>query len=300
MRTKRESSSKARTSNKARTSSKAPAKRAPAKARKTSARKAPAKGARKAPARAPRKVAPRATRKATRKAPSKPRARSSAPRTNGRAAEEKPRPRHAEASPGSPSLAAPRRLSPDLLSSREVLRLVQACSRGATGIRNRALLILLWRAGLRIGEALALEVKDLERDRNLVHVRHGKGDKARTVGLDPQAFAVVDRWLERRRTHGLATPGRPVICTLQGRPVLDSYVRHLLKRLARRAKIGKRVHPHGLRHAHAVELAEEGWPMPLIRMQLGHASLATTDAYLRRIAPTEVLERARDRPPWHN
>ena len=53
----------------------------------------------------------------------------------------------------------------------------------------------------------------------------------------------------------------------------------------------KRVHPHGLRHTHAVQLANEGVPLHLIRDQLGHASLATTDAYLRRLAPAERLER---------
>ena len=68
-----------------------------------------------------------------------------------------------------------------------------------------------------------------------------------------------------------------------------SYVRTLLPRLADKAGIEKRVHPHGLRHTHAFELMMEGVPVPIIQQQLGHASLATTDRYLRHIAPRDVV-----------
>ena len=64
--------------------------------------------------------------------------------------------------------------------------LIRACSpRAPTGVRNRALLVVLYRGGLRVGEALALYPKDLDRRRGTIRVLHGKGDKARTVGLDP-------------------------------------------------------------------------------------------------------------------
>ena len=69
-----------------------------------------------------------------------------------------------------------------------------------------------------------------------------------------------------------------------------SYVRTMLNRLADRAGIEKRVHPHGLRHTHSFELMMEGVPVPVIRQQLGHASLATTDRYLRHLAPKDVVE----------
>jgi site-specific recombinase XerD len=82
----------------------------------------------------------------------------------------------------------------------------------------------------------------------------------------------------------------PGVCTLQGRPLKPSYVRTMLPRLAARAGITRRVHPHGLRHAHAAELMWEGVPVPIIQRQLGHASLATTDRYLRSIAPADVVE----------
>ncbi len=68
-----------------------------------------------------------------------------------------------------------------------------------------------------------------------------------------------------------------------------TYVRGLCKRLARKAGIDKRVHPHGFRHALAAGLAINGTPVNVIQAQLGHASLATTDRYLRRIAPADLL-----------
>jgi site-specific recombinase XerD len=73
------------------------------------------------------------------------------------------------------------------------------------------------------------------------------------------------------------------------------YVRDMLKRKAARAGIEKRVHPHGLRHTHAAELVREGVPMNVIRDQLGHTSLATTDRYLRNVAPADVIGMGRAR-----
>jgi site-specific recombinase XerD len=159
---------------------------------------------------------------------------------------------------------------------------------------NRALIAVLYRGGLRISEALALYPKDIDQAQGTVTVLHGKGDKRRTVGMDPAAFALVERWLDKRRAVGIG-PRRPLFCTLEGRRLDASYVRRLLPRLARKAGIEKRVHAHGLRHAHAAELAAEGVPVNVVQQQLGHGSLATTDRYLRHIAPRERVEAMRER-----
>jgi site-specific recombinase XerD len=183
-----------------------------------------------------------------------------------------------------------RRLPPEVLTEAEVSALLRACSnRAPTGVRNRALIVLMYRGGLRVGEALALRPKDLDRAAGTIRVLHGKGDKARTVGLDPQAFAVLERWLDRRAARGI-NGHAPIFCTLKGEPVSSSYVRVLLPRLAKKAGIVKRVHPHGLRHTHAAELAREGVPARLIQEQLGHSSLATTDVYLRKLAPQDLID----------
>jgi len=148
----------------------------------------------------------------------------------------------------SPSSARPRRRPPEVLTEPEVIALLRACSpRAPTGMRNRALIAVLWRSGLRIAEALALELRDVDLEAGTLRVRHGKGDKSRTVGVDEQTSALLARWLDRRRRLG---PGAraPVFCTLDGGRVDASYVRHLLPRLAAKAGLDRRVHARPAAH----------------------------------------------------
>lgn len=182
-----------------------------------------------------------------------------------------------------------------VLTTNEIRLLMRVPStRAPTGVRNRALIAVLYRAGLRITEALALKTADIDRDACSIRVLHGKGDKARTVGMDPEGFAVLERWLDRRA--GLGFNGKhPIFCTLQGEPVKSAYVRALLPRLAAKAGIEKRVHAHGLRHTMAAELRAEGHDIGVISKQLGHTSIATTARYLDHVAPTAVLETMRGR-----
>jgi len=202
---------------------------------------------------------------------------------------------HPPAGSSSLSSARPRRRPPEVLTELEVIALIRACSsRAPTGVRNRALIAVLWRSGLRISEALALELRDVDLELGTVRVRHGKGDKSRTVGVDEQTAALLARWLDRRRKLG---PGAraPVFCTLAGGRVDASYVRHLLPRLAAKAGLDRRVHAHGLRHTYASELARERTPINVIRDALGHTSLAVTDRYLRDVAPMHVIDTIRAR-----
>lgn len=197
------------------------------------------------------------------------------------------------------------------LTEDEVRALLAQCSlRAPTGIRNRALITVMYRAGLRISEAIGyvprpgerknkiepLKVSDVDQAGGTIRVLHGKGNKARVVGLDDGAMEVLARWIETRR--GLGITRGPLFCTLDGRRMSDRYVRNMLKRLAAKAGIEKRVHPHGLRHSHAAELAAEHVPVNTIQQQLGHESLATTDRYLKHIAPADVIAMGRNRKPW--
>src|SRR5664280_745969 len=176
----------------------------------------------------------------------------------------------------------------EILTPEEVRRLIVACSpKAPTGIRNRALLTVLYRTGIRLGEALALKRKDVDLEAGTLTVLHGKGDKRRTVGLEPGAAAVLATWLERRKALGI-NAHQMLFCTLKGAPIHQGYVRPLMKRLAKRAGIEKRVHAHGLRHALASELANSGVPVTVIQRHLGHSSLATTATYLDHIAPENV------------
>jgi site-specific recombinase XerD len=188
-----------------------------------------------------------------------------------------------------------RKLPAEPLTHDEVKALLKACSnRAPTGIRNRALIVLFYRGGLRLKEALSLMPKDCDTKQGTVRVLHGKGDKARFVGLDPEASAVLQRWLDRRT--GIGVNGRhPLFCTLKGRHLSSADVRNLMKRVATKVGTEKRVHAHGLRHTHAYELANEGTPLHVIQQQLGHSSLATTDRYVRHLKPQQVVEVMRRR-----
>jgi len=188
-----------------------------------------------------------------------------------------------------------RKLPPEVLTADEVNRLLKACSKRApTGIRNRALIAVLYRAQLRISEALALRPKDLDRKAGTIRVLHGKGDKARTVAMDEAGWALVDLWQMARSKCG-ANGRQPLFCTLQRRPMTPAYIRQLFPRLARKAGIDKRVHAHGLRHTGAAEMRAEGVDIGVISRQLGHSSIATTARYLDHIAPQAVIDAVKAR-----
>lgn len=181
------------------------------------------------------------------------------------------------------------KLPPQPLTVDEVHALMAACSnRAPTGIRNRALLAVLWRGMLRCNEALHLRPTDYTPDTGTLLVRVGKGGKARTVALNAEAAACMGRWLDRRQRDG-HTAHRRLFCTLGGTPMADAYVRAMMPRLARRAGVAKRVHAHGLRHSGACELRRAGVDIGIISKALGHASIATTARYLDHIEPTAVI-----------
>ena len=182
-----------------------------------------------------------------------------------------------------------RKFPVETLTHDEVMSLLNQCSRSApTGIRNRALIVVMWRCMLRVSEALALKPSDF--DGSSIRVLFGKGKKSRTVGIDPQASAALELWLEHRKTKLGFNGNKPLFCTLNGSPIQTAYVRNLMKRLARKAGIEKRVHPHCLRHTGASELLSEGANVGIISTQLGHSSIATTSRYLNHINPKEVID----------
>ncbi len=189
-----------------------------------------------------------------------------------------------------------KKFPPEMLTCEEVQRLLRAPSRRApTGVRNHALIVVLYRAGLRVSEALALWPKDVDSQAGTLRVLHGKGDKARTVGMDAEAFSALDRWLDVRGRLGI-NGHAPVFCTLGGGPVSAAYVRGMLPRMAKRAGIDKRVHPHALRHTMASEMRMEGRDIGDISKALGHASIATTARYLDHVAPQATIDMMRSRP----
>lgn len=195
---------------------------------------------------------------------------------------------------GRPGHNRGQRFSPVVLTADEVKALMAATNRGATGARNRAAIALMYRAGLRVSEALALRPSHVDFATNLVRVEDGKGGVDRTIGLDDGALRHVEAWMVRRKALGL-TGHQPLLCCLDGRPWSPQAVREMLRYAATKAGIEKRVHPHGLRHTMAAEMARSREAMNDIQAQLGHASLATTSRYLAHVSPTHLADMARRR-----
>jgi site-specific recombinase XerD len=136
--------------------------------------------------------------------------------------------------------------------------------------RPRAMIVVLWRAGLRIQEALALAEHDLDPRRGSILVRTGKGGRRREVGMDEWGWEQLRRWLTKRAE----LPVGPLFCVIdgptRGRPWSAAAVRSEFRRVAARAGVRRRFAPHQVRHAHALELAREGVPLNIIQRQLGH------------------------------
>jgi site-specific recombinase XerD len=174
----------------------------------------------------------------------------------------------------------------------DCLAVLDACPDTWYGQRNRALIVVLWRSGLRIAEALALREKDFDFEARAIRVLHGKKDKARTVGMDRHEVEEVKKWI---RLRGPQASDTPVFCTRKGNPIPQSYIRALLPELARRANIYKRVHAHGFRHTYAVDLMREGIRVRDIQVLLGHANLGITSVYLASLSPEEALDAVRGR-----
>jgi site-specific recombinase XerD len=164
------------------------------------------------------------------------------------------------------------------------------------GRRLRALIVVLWRAGLRISEALALQESDLGPGRGAVLIRHGKGGKRREVGMDRWAWSQLEPWLEARRKLQAGA----FLCVIHGetagRHWEASAARKQLHHAAAAAEVRRRFAPHQLRHAHAVEMAHEGVSIVVIQRQLGHANLGITSIYLQGIDSSEIINTVHGRP----
>jgi integrase len=178
----------------------------------------------------------------------------------------------------------------------EIVAVMRAVGDRPDGQRLRALVVLLWRAGLRISEALALQETDLDGVRGAILVRRGKGGKRREVGMDRWAWGQLEPWLETRRQ----LPIGALLCVIHGptagRHWEPSAARKQLHHAAAAAGVRRRFAPHQLRHAHAVEMAHEGVPLVVIQRQLGHANLGITSVYLQGIDSSEIIGTVHSRP----
>jgi integrase/recombinase XerD len=187
-------------------------------------------------------------------------------------------------------LPLPRRARrlPRTLSPGEAERLIEA-AKGTSprAMRDRALVELLYGAGLRVSEAVGLERSGVDLDGRLVRAA-GKGGKERIVPVGRQAVDALRRYLSRGRPF-LDRRHRPeLFLNAQGGPLTRAGAFLILRRLAEKAGLEPgRVHPHLLRHSFATHLLEGGADLRSVQEMLGHADLSTTELY------THVSDRRR-------
>jgi integrase/recombinase XerD len=181
-----------------------------------------------------------------------------------------------------------RRALPRTLSPGEVERLIDAAT-GTTprSLRDRALVELLYGAGLRVSEAVGLERAGVDLEQRLVRVV-GKGSKERIVPIGREAVEAIRRYVSRGRPY-LDKRHRPeLFLNAQGGALTRAGAFLILRRLAEGAGLEpERVHPHLLRHSFATHLLEGGADLRSVQEMLGHADLATTELY------THVSDRRR-------
>jgi integrase/recombinase XerD len=169
---------------------------------------------------------------------------------------------------------------PHPLGNEEVRRLVEAPDLSTpAGLRDRAVLELLYGAGLRVSELTGLDVDDLDLDEGFVRVV-GKGGKEREVPMGQHARASLEAYLRRARPAlaGPRTRGAVFLNARGGRLTRQSCAT-LVARHAEAADVGRRVSPHDLRHSFATHLLEGGADVRVVQELLGHASVATTQIY---------------------
>lgn len=160
---------------------------------------------------------------------------------------------------------------PDILSGTEMEALLKAVA----SLVPAMALTTAYAAGLRVSEVCRLRVEDIDSQRNLIHVRLGKGKKDRYVMLSKRLLETLRAyWAKQRPTGPWLFPG-----SKKGQPLTPDAVRKALERATMVTKLKKRVTAHGLRHAFATHLLETGTDIRLIQVLMGHASIRTTARY---------------------
>jgi integrase/recombinase XerD len=169
---------------------------------------------------------------------------------------------------------------PDVLTVQDVQALIEAPNRDkAEGLRDIAMLELLYAAGLRVSELIGLEMTAVNLEVGFVRV-FGKGSKARVVPVGQMAIGAIRNYIDRSRPLLLKNRSSAYLfITRRGTAMTRQSFWNLISRYGRLAKLEKKITPHSLRHAFATHLLEGGADLRAVQMMLGHADIATTQIY---------------------
>jgi integrase/recombinase XerD len=164
---------------------------------------------------------------------------------------------------------------PVVLSQEEVKRLIEA----APNLLHRTLLMVLYSTGVRRTEASRLKVSDIDSQRQVIHIRQGKGSRDRDLPLTPKLLAALRDYWRWKKPQNYLFPSTPGHHGLEG-SISDKTVWYACKRAAAKAGINKRIGPHTLRHSFATHTLEAGADLRTIQLLLGHRELKDTIIYL--------------------
>jgi len=158
---------------------------------------------------------------------------------------------------------------PDVLSAEEIFSLIQHIENP----KHRCIVALTYSTGMRISEVLSMKISDIDFERNMIHIRQGKGRKDRNVPLDEFTKSIIEQYFAH------SNPSMYMFEGSTGEKYSATSFRKILKLAAQKAGVKRRVYPHLLRHSIATHLLEQGQDLRTIQEFLGHANIDTTTRY---------------------
>lgn len=185
-----------------------------------------------------------------------------------------------------------RKKLPETLTTEEANALLKQPNRKCpTGLRNYAIMLIMYRAGLRVSEVVNLQTRDIDWQQGDLKVIDGKGGKDRVVPLELWVLDTLKQWKGAKPKNS-----KSFFCTLKGEKLNDRYIREFVKRYGEKAVLNKSkgVHPHMLRHTFATELLGKGFNIREVQDLLGHSDLSTTMIYTH-VNPVEIRTKIRQR-----
>jgi integrase/recombinase XerD len=183
---------------------------------------------------------------------------------------------------------------PDVLSASEVEALLaQPDPATKQGVRDRAILELLYATGIRVSELCNLAIYDVDDDQVRVF---GKGSKERIVPISARAVVAIDNYLVQFRDQYDSEKEKKLFLSLKGKPIDRTSIWKLIKAYALKANIAKNIFPHMMRHSFASHLLDGGADLRIIQEMLGHAHISSTDRYTH-VSLSKVHERFKSMHP---
>jgi len=174
----------------------------------------------------------------------------------------------------------PEQLLPKTINQKDVIQLLESIETSdPLGMRDRALIELLYSSGLRLGEIMEALLENLYLEEGHIRVT-GKGNKTRIVPIGKKALEAINNYLEKGRKKLVNSKSTShIFLSIRGKKLSPSRIWQIVKERSKRANINSPIHPHQLRHSFATHLLSGGADLRIIQELLGHADISTTQTY---------------------